>query len=103
MVLRGGPDEVGLQALFSADERNRWDLHSWWGFWVLGSLSIALWDMSCGILRVVCVGGPRITVSRSLRWAACGAVSTSSATALLVHLFSPECEPQNIAAYDIKR
>ncbi|XP_010276592.1 PREDICTED: uncharacterized protein LOC104611304 [Nelumbo nucifera] len=44
--------------------------------------------------------GPRITVPRSLRWAACGAVSMSSTSALLVRLFSPECEPQNIAAYD---
>ncbi|KAJ0014076.1 hypothetical protein Pint_21107 [Pistacia integerrima] len=44
--------------------------------------------------------GPRVTVPRSLRWAACGAVSVSSTTALLVCLFSPECEPQNIAAYD---
>ncbi|XP_043719217.1 uncharacterized protein LOC122667090 [Telopea speciosissima] len=44
--------------------------------------------------------GPRITVPRSLRWAACGAVSVSSTSALLVRLFSPECEPQNIAAYD---
>ncbi|GAB2223488.1 hypothetical protein Droror1_Dr00017629 [Drosera rotundifolia] len=57
------------------------------GFWVLCRLHY----------------GPRITVPRSLRWAACGAVSTSSATALLVRLFSPECELQNIAAYDIKR
>nr|GMC47291.1 uncharacterized protein LOC111382179 [Ipomoea batatas] len=31
-----------------------------------------------------------------------GAVSTSSTTALLVRRFSPECEPQNIAAYDKK-
>lgn len=46
--------------------------------------------------------GPRITVPRSLRWAACGAVTVSSSTALLVRLFSPECEPQNIAAYDKK-
>ncbi|GKV10631.1 hypothetical protein SLEP1_g21971 [Rubroshorea leprosula] len=46
--------------------------------------------------------GPRITVPRSLRWAACGAVSVSSTSALLVRLFSPECEPQNIAAYDKK-
>nr|GMC51610.1 uncharacterized protein LOC109180987 isoform X2 [Ipomoea batatas] len=45
---------------------------------------------------------PRITVPRSLRWAACGAVSTSSTTALLVRRFSPECEPQDIAAYDKK-
>lgn len=44
--------------------------------------------------------GPRITVPRSLRWATCGAISVSSTTALLVRLFSPECEPQNIAAYD---
>ena len=44
--------------------------------------------------------GPRITVPRSLRWASCGAVSVSASTALLVRLFSPECEPQNIAAYD---
>ncbi|KAF2324113.1 hypothetical protein GH714_006725 [Hevea brasiliensis] len=44
--------------------------------------------------------GPRITVPRSLRWATCGAISVSSTSALLVRLFSPECEPQNIAAYD---
>ncbi|XP_020082618.1 uncharacterized protein LOC109706231 [Ananas comosus] len=44
--------------------------------------------------------GPRITVPRSLRWASCGAISVSSSSALLVRLFSPECEPQNIAAYD---
>ncbi|XP_031119244.1 uncharacterized protein LOC116022613 [Ipomoea triloba] len=56
------------------------------GFWVLCRLHY----------------GPRITVPRSLSWAACGAVSTSSTTALLVRLFSPECEPQNIAAYDKK-
>ncbi|KAG2596411.1 uncharacterized protein LOC120706347 isoform X2 [Panicum virgatum] len=53
-------------------------------FWVLGRLHY----------------GPRITVPRSLRWASCGAISTSSTSALLVRLFSPECEPQNIAAYD---
>lgn len=47
--------------------------------------------------------GPRITVPRSLRWAACGAVTVSSSTALLVRLFSPECEPQNIAVYDKKK
>ncbi|KAJ0078786.1 hypothetical protein Patl1_23886 [Pistacia atlantica] len=46
--------------------------------------------------------GPRVTVPRSLRWAACGAVSVSSTTALLVCLFSPKCEPRNIAAYDGK-
>uniref|UniRef100_A0ACD6AGY0 Uncharacterized protein n=4 Tax=Avena sativa TaxID=4498 RepID=A0ACD6AGY0_AVESA len=44
--------------------------------------------------------GPRITVPRSLRWASCGAICTSSTTAMLVRLLSPECEPQNIAAYD---
>ncbi|KAF5174872.1 40S ribosomal protein [Thalictrum thalictroides] len=44
--------------------------------------------------------GPRITIPRTLRWAACGAVSVSSTSALLVRLFSPECEPQNIAAFD---
>ncbi|EOY25224.1 hypothetical protein QUC31_009172 [Theobroma cacao] len=55
------------------------------GFWVLCRLQ----------------HGPRITVPRSLRWAACGAVSVSSTSALLVRLFSPECEPQNVAAYDM--
>lgn len=45
--------------------------------------------------------GPRITLPRSLRWASCGAISVTSTSALLVRLFSPECEPQNIAAYDI--
>ncbi|CAD5194444.1 unnamed protein product [Musa acuminata subsp. malaccensis] len=44
--------------------------------------------------------GPRITNPRSLRWASCGAISVSSTSALLVRLFSPECEPQNIAAFD---
>ncbi|KAF7069511.1 hypothetical protein CFC21_075133 [Triticum aestivum] len=44
--------------------------------------------------------GPRITVPRSLRWASCGAICTSLASASLVRLLSPECEPQNIAAYD---
>ncbi|KAI0511600.1 hypothetical protein KFK09_012230 [Dendrobium nobile] len=42
----------------------------------------------------------RITVPRSLRWATCGAISMSCTSALLVRLFSPECEPQNVAAYD---
>ncbi|RWR93623.1 hypothetical protein CKAN_02288600 [Cinnamomum micranthum f. kanehirae] len=42
----------------------------------------------------------RMTLPRTLRWATCGAVSVSSTTALLVRLFMPECEPQNIAAYD---
>ncbi|KAF8396108.1 hypothetical protein HHK36_017720 [Tetracentron sinense] len=44
--------------------------------------------------------GPRVTVPRSLRWITCGAVSMSLTSALLVRLFSPECEPQNIAVYD---
>jgi len=44
--------------------------------------------------------GPRITVPRAVRWALCGAVTGSSSTALLVRLFLPECEPQNVAAYD---
>ncbi|XP_050382973.1 uncharacterized protein LOC126799749 [Argentina anserina] len=44
--------------------------------------------------------GPRITIPRALRWGACGALSVSSSTALLVRLLSPECEPQNIEAYD---
>ncbi|KAH7666536.1 hypothetical protein IHE45_12G002500 [Dioscorea alata] len=47
--------------------------------------------------------GPRITIPRSLRWASCGAISMSSTAALLVRLFSPECEPQNIAAYDLRK
>ncbi|KAK1281450.1 hypothetical protein QJS04_geneDACA002781 [Acorus gramineus] len=44
--------------------------------------------------------GPRITVPRSLRWVSVGAVTGSSSSALLVRLFCPECEPQNIAAYE---
>ena len=51
----------------------------------------------------IVIAGPRITIPRSLRWAGCGAVSVSSTGALLVRLFSPECEPQNIAAYDNKK
>lgn len=51
-------------------------------------------------LSRILVAGPRLTVPRQLRWAGCGAVCVSSTTALLVRLFSPECEPQNIAAYD---
>ncbi|KAG6750338.1 hypothetical protein POTOM_044826 [Populus tomentosa] len=39
--------------------------------------------------------GPRITNPRSLLG---GAICWSSTSALLVRLFSPECEPQNIAA-----
>ncbi|CAI0551094.1 unnamed protein product [Linum tenue] len=44
--------------------------------------------------------GPRVTTPRALRWAACGAVTVSSSTAMLVRLFSPECEPLNIAAFE---
>lgn len=44
--------------------------------------------------------GPRTTVPRILRWAACGAATVGPSSALLVRLFSPECEPQNITAYD---
>ncbi|GKA40861.1 hypothetical protein Tco_0733454 [Tanacetum coccineum] len=47
--------------------------------------------------------GPRVNVPRSLRWAGTGAITVSASTALLVHLFSPECEPQNIEAYDKKK
>ncbi|EPS70280.1 hypothetical protein M569_04483, partial [Genlisea aurea] len=54
------------------------------GFWILARLHY----------------GPRINVGRSLRWAGCGAVFTSTTTALLVQLFAAQCEPQNIAAYD---
>ncbi|KAL9248211.1 hypothetical protein vseg_021559 [Gypsophila vaccaria] len=57
------------------------------GFWVLCRLHY----------------GARVTIPRSLRWAACGSVSTSSTAALLTRLLSPECEPQNIAAYDNKK
>ncbi|KAK4751107.1 hypothetical protein SAY87_004589 [Trapa incisa] len=54
------------------------------GFWVLCNLHY----------------GPRTTTPRILRWAGCGAATVGPSTALLVRLFSPECEPQNIAAYD---
>ncbi|XP_047327418.1 uncharacterized protein LOC124931074 [Impatiens glandulifera] len=47
--------------------------------------------------------GFRMTVPRTFRWAGVGAVTVSSTTALLVRLFSAECEPQNIAAYDNKK
>ncbi|GKC55067.1 hypothetical protein Tco_1077812, partial [Tanacetum coccineum] len=46
---------------------------------------------------------PRVNVPRSLRWAGIGAITVSASTALLVRLFSPECEPQNIEAYDKKK
>eukprot|EP00252_Welwitschia_mirabilis_P015231 TRINITY_DN334_c0_g1_i1.p1 TRINITY_DN334_c0_g1~~TRINITY_DN334_c0_g1_i1.p1 ORF type:complete len:102 (+),score=15.01 TRINITY_DN334_c0_g1_i1:83-388(+) len=44
--------------------------------------------------------GPRFTHARALRWIFCGALAGCTGSALLVWLFSPECEPQNIAAYD---
>ncbi|KVH94935.1 uncharacterized protein LOC112518515 [Cynara cardunculus var. scolymus] len=47
--------------------------------------------------------GPRVNVPRSLRWAGTGALTVSASTALLVRLFSAECEPQNIEAFDKKR
>ncbi|WVZ71816.1 hypothetical protein U9M48_020351 [Paspalum notatum var. saurae] len=53
-------------------------------FWVLGRLHY----------------GPRVTAPRALRWASCGAISMSITSGLLVRLFSPECEPQNVSAYD---
>ncbi|KAG6773030.1 hypothetical protein POTOM_020282 [Populus tomentosa] len=64
------------------------------GFWILCRLH---YD---DVPDMTCPKGPRITNPRSLRWAACGAIAWSSTSALLVRLFSPECEPQNIAAYD---
>lgn len=51
-------------------------------------------------LRLYALAGPRVTVRTSPRWAACGAVSVSSTTGLLVRLCIPGCEPQNKAAYD---
>ncbi|XP_042460428.1 uncharacterized protein LOC122043937 [Zingiber officinale] len=47
--------------------------------------------------------GPRITIPRTLRWASCGAIAARSSSALLVRLFSPECEPQNIAAVQLPK
>ena len=44
--------------------------------------------------------GPRMAVPRSLRWASCGAISVSFISALLIRLFSAECEPQNMADLD---
>lgn len=44
--------------------------------------------------------GPSISFPRAVRWGLCGAVTGSCSTALLVRLFSTECEPQNIAAYE---
>uniref|UniRef100_A0A7N0U6L1 DUF7875 domain-containing protein n=1 Tax=Kalanchoe fedtschenkoi TaxID=63787 RepID=A0A7N0U6L1_KALFE len=61
-----------------------WSFGGGIGFWVLCRLHY----------------GTRITLPRSLRWGACGALTVSTSTALLVRLLSPECEPQNIAAYD---
>lgn len=57
---------------------------------------VFIWHPSCFL-------GPRTTVPRTLRWVSCGAVVCSSTSALLVRMFSPECEPQNIAAYDKQR
>lgn len=65
--------------------------------------SLDIFDKNHDTFACYAHAGPRITVPRSLRWAACGAVSVSSTSALLVRLFSPECEPQNIAAYDNKK
>ncbi|PUZ57505.1 hypothetical protein GQ55_5G437500 [Panicum hallii var. hallii] len=85
MVRRGG-DAARMQALLAVDATDCWHLLRWGrlAFWVLCRLHY----------------GPRITVPRSLRWASCGAISTSSTSSLLVRLFSPECELQNIAAFD---
>ncbi|CAL9020511.1 unnamed protein product [Prunus brigantina] len=65
------------------------------GFWILCRLH---YDLLCCCFCAL--SGPKITVHRSFCWVACGVVSMSSTTALLVRLFSPECEPQNIAIYD---
>ncbi|KAF9669801.1 hypothetical protein SADUNF_Sadunf13G0002200 [Salix dunnii] len=72
------------------------------GFWILCRLHYGMFYYSYygGLCFDTQVIGPRITNPRSLRWAACGAICWSSTSALLVRLFSPECEPQNIAAYD---
>ncbi|PNX80807.1 hypothetical protein L195_g036818, partial [Trifolium pratense] len=69
----------------------------------LCSLAVCLGDLIVLVWLIAISLGPRIQIPRSLRWAACGAVTVSSSTALLVRLFSPECEPQNIAAYDNKK
>ncbi|URD86632.1 hypothetical protein MUK42_28575 [Musa troglodytarum] len=75
-------------------------------FWVLCRLHYGTNSLYPLVLQpgafpnLTCPLGPRITVPRSLRWASCGAISVSSTSALLVRLFSPECEPQNIAAFD---
>ncbi|CAM8911566.1 unnamed protein product [Rhodiola kirilowii] len=63
------------------------------GIWSFGG-GVAFWVL-CRLHY-----GTRITLPRSLRWAACGSLTVGSSTALLVRLLSPECEPQNIAAYD---
>ncbi|CAO2203045.1 unnamed protein product [Urochloa humidicola] len=85
MVRRGG-DEARVKALLAADATECWHLLRWWHPCSLGALPPTLRSKD--------------NVPRSLRWASCGAISTSSTSALLVRLFSPECEPQNIAAYD---
>eukprot|EP01018_Ginkgo_biloba_P031016 Gb_23576 [translate_table: standard] len=63
------------------------------GIFTVGG-ALAFWTLS----RIYY--GPRITFPRAVRWGLCGAVSGSSGAALLVRLWSPECEPQNIAAFD---
>ncbi|OVA16626.1 hypothetical protein BVC80_1543g60 [Macleaya cordata] len=65
-------------------------------FWILCRLHYGQSTTSTPSLN----SSPRITVPRSLRWAACGAVTMSSTTALLVRLLCSQCEPQNIAAFD---
>ncbi|KAK1406445.1 hypothetical protein QVD17_41743 [Tagetes erecta] len=40
--------------------------------------------------------GPRVNIPPSLRWAGTGALTVSASTALLVCLFSPECEPRTL-------
>ncbi|KAB5555919.1 hypothetical protein DKX38_006966 [Salix brachista] len=80
-------------------------LFKWKGFDLIGVTTLRnQWGHLRGFFSCVCCGvepnGPRITNPRSLRWAGCGAIAWSSTSALLVRLFSPECEPQNIAAYD---
>lgn len=67
-------------------------------FWVL--VLVSKFKTESFLLTLFHYLGPRITVPRSLRWASCGAIGTSATSALLVRLFSPECEPQNIAAFD---
>ncbi|GKC51732.1 hypothetical protein Tco_1074477 [Tanacetum coccineum] len=71
-------------------------------FWALSS-SIQLVEPPLPVWLSKQYVGPRVNVPRSLRWAGTGAITVSASTALLVRLFSPECEPQNIEAYDKKK